>query len=309
MELKRIEAIYAQLGTFTVELSPDAWSFGPKHIHDLISTTRGYLNSVSFILQEILQEKQRLDREKHAAEAVFSIESDRLLAQNDQVRHMPSITDRQSTINVLLRDHVQRISEFNAQLLDIGYVEKVVRHRYVELKGTMSDIKVQRALIRDAIDTGQFYGDENDASRGGASPGAPSPGKTPEFTDDELDREMSSLNDMMLGAKLSERDVAVSEEDEAFAVPMPEKKTKSKPKPEPPPEPAKAAKPPAPKPSPPVSSAASEDDFSDLIEGLESVPTPEPTPSAEKANGAPEDPDLARFLDGDDFLEDDTQSV
>lgn len=296
MELKRIEAIYEQLGKFSVDLSADAWSLGPKHIHDLISTTRGHLNAVSFFLQEILTERQRLDREKHAAEAVFSIESDRLLAENDRVRHMPSIEDRKSTINVLLRDHVQRVSELNAQLLDLGYVEKVVRHRYNELKGTMSDIKVQRALIRDALDTGQFYGDENDASRGTAGPGEK---RTPGFSEDELDREMSSVNDMFLGAGLTERDVAVVEEDEP---------------PPPPPEPPKlklvpAVAKPKPKPAPTVSVATSEDDFSDLIEGLETVPTPAPEPPAEKASGASEDPDLARFLDGDDFLDDETQSV
>lgn len=165
MTPERVEEIYKELDGYSVELDREAWSLGPKHLHDLIAKTRGYLNAVTFILQEILKEKQLLDRDKHAKESAFKVESDRLLAEDERVRRCPSIEDRRATINLILRDQLNDIASLDASLLDLGYVEKAVRHRYNELKATMTDIRAQRSLMRDHLDTGSFYGDEGDKSR------------------------------------------------------------------------------------------------------------------------------------------------
>jgi hypothetical protein len=288
MELTRINEIYAQVGKLSVDLPSDAWTLGPRHISDLISLTRGYLNTISFILQELLQERQRLDRERHAAQAAFSVESDQLLSEDVRVRNMPNIEDRKSQINVFLRDRVRQIRELDTQLLDLGYVEKVVRHRYVELKGTMSDIKVQRALMRDALDTGAFYGDENNKSRGSMFSSS-SPSDSGGFSDDELASAMSEVN-AMLSTGSSEQDLAVEEHEVA---PTPVQQSEPEPQPS---RPVQAT----------TKAAAPEvDDFSDLIDGLEAVPTP----PVEKPKERIEDPDLARFLDDADFLEDSSESV
>lgn len=282
MEPKRVDEIYDQIGKFSVDLPSDAWALGPKHIHEMISLTRGYINTVSLILQEILQERQNLDRSRHGLEAVFKIESDRLLAEDERVRRQPNIDDRKSTVNLILRDRLTEIQTLEGQLLDLGYVEKAVRHRYNELKSTMSDIRAQRALIRDAIDSGSFYGDETGTSRG-SSTGAPSS----DFSEDEINRSMAELNDMLLSGQ---------------------EPTDTNPE-APPPEPQEQVTPP-PAPPEPQKATPEEDDFSDLIDGMddvvvvEAVPAPTPAPMA--------DSELDRFLDGDDLsnlFDDDTQSV
>lgn len=289
METKRIEEIYAQIGKLTVELPADAWTVGPRHISELITLTRGYLNTISFILQELLQERQRIDRDRHAAQAAFDVESDQLLAEDHRVRNYPNIEDRKSTINVLLRDRVREIRELDAQLLNLGYVEKAVRHRYTELKGTMSDIKAQKGLIRDALDTGAFYGDESNKSRGHLL-GAP-PASENAFSDEELTKGMSELNSMLMG--VPEQELAVEEHEVSPSPTAPKVEPEPAPKVDSPPPPVTAKK------------TSEEDDFSDLIDGLDDVPTP----PVEKPKEAVEDPDLARFLDGDDFLEDSSESV
>jgi hypothetical protein len=278
MEPKRVDEIYDQIGKFSVDLPSDAWALGPKHIHEMISLTRGYINTVSLILQEILQERQNLDRSRHGLEAVFKIESDRLLAEDERVRRQPNIDDRKSTVNLILRDRLTEIQTLEGQLLDLGYVEKAVRHRYNELKSTMSDIRAQRALIRDAIDSGSFYGDETGTSRG-SSTGAPSS----DFSEDEINRSMAELNDMLLSGQ--------EPTDIGQEAPEPQEQVT----PSPAPEPQKAT--------------PEEDDFSDLIDGVDDAVVVE----AVSAPPAPTtDPELDRFLDGDDLsnlFDDDTQSV
>jgi len=260
MDPKRVDEIYSLLPTFSVDLSADAWSLGPKYIHELISRTRGYINTVSFYLQEILQERQSLDRAKHANEAAFRVESDRLLSEYDRCRILPNIDARKATVNLILRDQLSEISRLDGLLLDLSYVEKAVRHRYQELKATMTDIRAQRALIRDAIDSGSFYGDETATSRGGTSPGA-------SISEDEVDQTMAELNDMLL------------QESEGLS--------------------AAAAKPEAPKDEPPAPKP-SVDDFSDVLEEASLPVTSAEEP--QKANGSVEDPDINRFLEGDDDL-------
>lgn len=300
MEQKRIDEIYGQLGTFVVELTPDAWSLGPRFIHDLIAKTRGYLNSVSFILQEVLQEKQTLDRAKHAADAVFKIESDRLLAEDPRCQpvRLPNIDDRRAMVNLILREQVAEIQSLEGQLLDLSYVERATKHRFQELKATMTDIRAQRSLIRDAIDSGSFYGDETSTSRGTrhASPSA--------LDEDEINKSMAELDDMLLNGEAPETETteesteATSDPTEATSDPTEETtdtlevstdtslegeiEVEEE-------QPLKSV----------GTSEVAVDDFSDVLE--EFLPD-EALKAENKANGQSEDPDISRFLEGDDDL-------
>lgn len=271
MDSQRVEAVYEEIGKYSVDLSSDAWSLGPKHVHELISMTRGYLNAVTHILQEILQERQNLDRAKHAAEAAYRIDSDRLLAEDDRVRRLPNIDDRKATIGLILRERLSEIQTLEGQLLDLSYVERAVRHRYNELKATMTDIRAQRALIRDAIDSGSFYGDETDASRGHRGNKAPAV-QEPDFSEDEIAQTMAELNDILVSG------------DPPTA-----------------PDPVVAPPPEAPKPAP------APDDFSDLIDGVveetPAVVAPKPVPEDPDLARFLDDDELSNLFS------DDTDSV
>lgn len=222
MDPERVEEVYKELDEYSVELDREAWSLGPKHLHDLISKTRGYINAVTFILQEILKEKQSLDRDKHAKEASFKVEADRLLAEDERVRRCPSIDDRRATLNLILRDRLNEIAELDAALLDLGYVEKAVRHRYNELKATMTDIRAQRSLMRDALDTGSFYGDETETSRKNRTGGRPSDEPSEMIEQDDIDQVMSEINTQLTEKEDSDfSDLLVEEPSSSGSSPEP----------------------------------------------------------------------------------------
>ena len=160
MNLDRVRAIYAELEKYVVQLHSDPRSLGPVYLNDLIATTRNFLNAVSRIQLEVHQEKQGLARDIRTREAAYQVSSDELLANDERIRRLPSIEDRKATVAVFLRAEKQEIESLKAAMQDLEYVEKAVRHRHKELTSTMSEIKLQRSLIRDEIDTGAMYGDE-----------------------------------------------------------------------------------------------------------------------------------------------------
>jgi len=166
VKLERIKTIYEELEKYVVQLHPDPRSLGPQYLNDQIATTRNYLNSVSRIQLEVHQEKQYLSREIRAHEAALQVSADDLLANDERVRRLPSIEDRKATVAVFLRSERQVIDNFKALLQDVEFVDKAVKHRHKELTATMSEIKLQRSLIRDEIDTGAMYGDERERGNG-----------------------------------------------------------------------------------------------------------------------------------------------
>lgn len=186
MNLDRIKAIYEELEKYVVQLQPDPRSLGPLYLNDLIAKTRNYLNAVSRIQLEVHQEKQWVAREIRAHEAALQVSSDDLLANDERVRRLPSIEDRKATVAVFLRAEKQVIENFKATMQDVEYVDKAVRHRHKELTSTMSEIKLQRSLIRDEIDTGAMYGDERTTSNERRS-------TSPVFGDDMSEEELERL--------------------------------------------------------------------------------------------------------------------
>ena len=170
MDSKRATEIYEEIGKFTIKLERDPASLGPKYLSDLICVGRNYTNKVSYFLLEIIREKQGLASELTAQEAAYAIESADLLVSDARVRAGVSIEDRKATISVLLRDRSRTINELKAELQNLDYVDKAVRHRHRELKDTMAEIRTQRSLIRDEIDTKSFYGDESTQVRGKGDP-------------------------------------------------------------------------------------------------------------------------------------------
>lgn len=162
MDAARVKAIYDEINTLVIELEADPVTLGTQYLNNLIACCRNYLNRCSSILLEVSREKRDVAARLRAEEAAYQVSFDELLATDERVRVLPNIEDRRSTINVFLRDQRNSIEALKRELQDLEYVEKAVRHRHNELKSTNTDIKMQRQMVRDELDTGAFYGDEGD---------------------------------------------------------------------------------------------------------------------------------------------------
>lgn len=162
MDSKRIEQIYDQISSFTLDLEDDPTTLGQRYIQQKVAQCRRFLNSTSNIMLEIQREIRDASSKLRAAKAAFELASDNLRATDQRVIRLPHVDDRTATINVLLATERDTMLILEREIEDLKIVEKAVKHRYDELKGTNTDIRTQRATLRDELDTGAFYGDETD---------------------------------------------------------------------------------------------------------------------------------------------------
>lgn len=160
MKDERVQQIYEEIQRYTLTLASDPTAAGPRYLQDLIATCRNYVNSVSRILLEVHREKHQLSHDLSGETTLYEVESSELLANDERIKRLPNINDRKASIDVLLRKRLETIARLKRQIQDLDYVEKAVKHRHRELKDTMAEIKLQRSLLRDELDTNAFYGDE-----------------------------------------------------------------------------------------------------------------------------------------------------
>lgn len=166
MTPERVDEIYADLESMVVELHSDPASLGPLYLQDLIAKTRGYLNRVSLLMQEVGREALALTRQLDSYEVAYQASYDELLVEDEEVRNLPSIEDRRAKINLILKDDRKHINKTKKALKELGFVEKAVKHRYKDLESTVSSIRMQKSLIDVDTRTGAYHGDDTDTSRG-----------------------------------------------------------------------------------------------------------------------------------------------
>jgi hypothetical protein len=186
-----VDRIYSEVGQLHIELERDPTVLGPNYIHEIMSRCRNYLNKVSHTRLTLSKMRRDLMVKIGGEETLFTVEKDRLLAEEDSVKRQPNIRDREALVNTLLRDRVNSISVLKSELLDLETVERAVKMVHEELIRTSTEIKTQRALIYSDRVSGGGYGDESNGTS------TPSP---PPSTIDEDELESLMRNEVPLVA-------------------------------------------------------------------------------------------------------------
>lgn len=192
---ERIDDIFREISGYKIELQPDPTVLGAKYLQEQIALCRNYTNNVAQHVNRIHRERMNIDSVLRRKEAAFRIASDELLSNNAQVRNLPNIADRQAQININLRDEHRDIEELKNDVRDLDHLEKMIKLVHRELKDTMAEIKLQRSLVRDELDSGRMYGDERNSAYTGE-------GKAEKPMLDDLDEE--EINRLMRGDSAEE---------------------------------------------------------------------------------------------------------
>jgi hypothetical protein len=156
----RVDAIFKEMDTYVLELASEPSALGPQYFQDIIALCRGHLNKVSLVVSELNREKLTVSSELRKLEAVYALDYDNLLANDDRVKTLANIDDRKSTVGFILRGQKAKINELKDRMHSLDAVSRVVAYRNRELHATMTAIKDQRRLMQTELSTGAFYGDE-----------------------------------------------------------------------------------------------------------------------------------------------------
>lgn len=162
MDLNRAKKIFDEIKDLRIELLRDPASLGADYLREQIALCRNYLNKVSYYLQETLEETHILNMHLDELESQFQVEHDEMLANDNRVKHLPAVEDREAMINVLQSERVREIKRAKREITNLKHIEKVIRHRKQELDNTMSTLRLQTSLLRDQIRSGLSYGDDSD---------------------------------------------------------------------------------------------------------------------------------------------------
>jgi hypothetical protein len=207
MTRERMNEIITECDKYEIKLANDPTILGPKYLQDMIASCRNYTNHVTRLLNEVHRGRINLDLDLRRKQTAFKIQADELLAKDMVVRNLPNIKDRESQINLMLRDEHREISNLSNDILDLEHIEEYVKRRHRELKDTMREIQAQRSLILDEYQTGSMYGDERPTVMGADST-AYTPGShaSPEGMDEE------DIEKMLLDAEAQNQPVVTQEQ-------------------------------------------------------------------------------------------------
>lgn len=187
MTPERVSEIYDMIMGFEIALEKDPTVGGPRQLNSNIAECRNFLNQTTKVLLELAREKHDLQRQLSGAEGVHEVREAELLANDERVRRLPSISDRQAMVKTMLHEEIQTIRRIKGDIASLEAMNKAVTIRHAELVRTDAQIKTQRAVIRDELDSGAFYGDETEGA-------APRGRKRPVESMEDIDKVLAEFS-------------------------------------------------------------------------------------------------------------------
>lgn len=160
MDESRIDEIFEFIENIHIDLDYDPIAKGPKHLNKKIAECRNYGSRVQRAKREVLRHKRKLERKLNRKESEHELKMNQLLTNNDKVRSQSSKADRRAAANAMMADLNEEIQTLKLQLTDLEHVEEVIDSKLRELKDVNRDLRTQKRLIEDEIDTGAHWGDD-----------------------------------------------------------------------------------------------------------------------------------------------------
>lgn len=151
LNTEKLAEILDEVSQYNVDLEVDPTlpHLGTNYLQKTLSQCRNYMNRVMHYMQLVKMHERQLRISLKTAETDFEFKISEKLADDPIVRKQPSIDDRKALAMTMLKDEHQIIGAVKAELLDVEETSKLLKSKYDHLRGTASDIKMQRNLVKD----------------------------------------------------------------------------------------------------------------------------------------------------------------
>ena len=159
MTPERFEQICEVLDEMTVILSLDPLQDGPHGLAEKVAQTRRHLSNAEQYHREVMRGKHRTQIAINGLSAEIAVSTHGLLMQ-PSIQRLSSIKDRQAAVSVRLEDEHAQLTQLELVMVNLKAAEDVIKSKLQDLKGTATDLRTQRNLLRDAEAYGSGYGSE-----------------------------------------------------------------------------------------------------------------------------------------------------
>ncbi len=150
---EKLDEILDEIAGYNIELEEDPTQphLKTNYLQKMVSKCRAYQNRVHSYLLVVKRQENNIKREIKDRELDIEVKMREKLADDTIVRQQPSIEDRKAMAASMLSTEFKELAEFKIALLDTEETFKLIKSKYDQLKQIASDIKLQRALVRDDI--------------------------------------------------------------------------------------------------------------------------------------------------------------
>lgn len=154
----RIDQIYSELETMTVELDPDPLRHGPEALQDKTAKAQNFLSRVERITTQVGHEYHISQRVHLSKSKTVELKTKHLIASDEDVAKGSSIKDRISRAHVKLEEEVLELDQLEIAIQDYELVIDMLKTKRSELKNLQQRIKDQFRMAQEEISLGGKWG-------------------------------------------------------------------------------------------------------------------------------------------------------
>jgi hypothetical protein len=151
----QLSSILDEIAGFEVELAEDPTvpTLGVKYLNERVAVCRKYLNRVIYYVQTVGKQVKNLNVEVRHMELDLELKMAQKLADDVLVKKQPSIDDRKALATMLLKEENDNLAVLRLELLDAFETLKIIKMKHQDLVRTNGDIKSQRQLVKDDMES------------------------------------------------------------------------------------------------------------------------------------------------------------
>jgi hypothetical protein len=120
---------------------------GPAYINEKIWECHSYIEETERFSIEISKEMSAVQQALNNAQSSYETQKETLLVQNEEIKSLPNIRDREARANQCLKKELDAIRNYQNELNDLNNLLKATNLKIKNLNRVNADIKIQLRVI------------------------------------------------------------------------------------------------------------------------------------------------------------------
>lgn len=153
MEEKEKNKIYDRLLDISFKIELQSFP-NPQYINEKIGECHVYIGEIERHSIEVTKEISVVQQAYNNALADYEVKKENLLIQNEGIKSLPNIKDREAKANSMLKEELKQIREYENTLTDLNNLLKAINLKLRNLNRANTDIRMMVRVLESQIKLG-----------------------------------------------------------------------------------------------------------------------------------------------------------